>query len=356
MHTSIETDYTAPEITGHLTMEDEASCYTSAVDMWSLGCLVHFLLTGELPLSRRKLMLYCHEKIPFPRQHLEAHQSSELAHDFIHKLLQPHPRDRLDAADALKHEWPRDLAPDVTMEDAPDLPLQAAEDTKSSPRELDTSRTSRSHQSSSSSWSSPQNVVAAFDGKSNLPQVERLRRDPRASSIVDGFEKTDINRTPGNQLVIGYNTSATLSSSSSPKPEEPNPIFLQPYDITKTKKHPRTASHNPTGTPPGWQVPFPTQRIRQPDSRSSTDTGNSQTLDQEEDVLEDLTSEGSMSRKPDTRKRGEDLRNVFCINSEGIHFRVLKRKINQMLGKDAVCLDPISPQIVSLHQEINFLS
>ena len=125
MHTSIETDYTAPEITGHLNLEDEASCYTDAVDMWSLGCLIHWLLTGQLPLSRRNLMLYCMQKIPFPREYLDAHRSSEMAHDFILKVLQPHPRDRMSAGDALSHEWPQDLSSDITMEVALDVPLDS---------------------------------------------------------------------------------------------------------------------------------------------------------------------------------------------------------------------------------------
>ena len=133
MHTSIETDYTAPEITGHLNMGDEASCYTSAVDMWSLGCLVHWLLTGELPLSRRHLMLYCMEKIPFPQESLNAHQSSQLASDFVSKLMQPHPQSRLTASDALKHEWPRDVLPDVEMDEAPDLPLENGGDSDFGP-------------------------------------------------------------------------------------------------------------------------------------------------------------------------------------------------------------------------------
>ena len=97
LHTSIETEYTAPEITGHIAVEDEASCYTSAVDMWSLGCLVHWLLTHELPLSRRGLLPYCMDQTPFSDKKLKAHQTSAEATDFISRLLKPQPLSRLTA-------------------------------------------------------------------------------------------------------------------------------------------------------------------------------------------------------------------------------------------------------------------
>ena len=111
MHTSIETDYTAPEIRGFLPTEDEASSYTSAVDMWSLGCLVHWLLTLRLPFSVRDLYLYCNKQKEFPRTHLDAQRNTAGAVDFLAKLVQPWPQDRLTASNALKHGWPQELKP-----------------------------------------------------------------------------------------------------------------------------------------------------------------------------------------------------------------------------------------------------
>ena len=109
MHTSIETDYTAPEIRGFILVEDEASHYTNAVDMWSLGCLVHWLLTLKLPLSTREMFPYCSSRKEFPRKHLEAQGSTAEALDFLTKLIQPWPEDRLTASNALKHGWPQEL-------------------------------------------------------------------------------------------------------------------------------------------------------------------------------------------------------------------------------------------------------
>lgn len=115
MHTSIETDYTAPEITGYVDVEDEASCYTSAVDMWSLGCLIHWLLTQELPLSRRQLLFFCMEKIPLPQRDLQANHVSANGIDFICKVLQPKPQAQLIAFNALEHGWPRGLSVESTL-------------------------------------------------------------------------------------------------------------------------------------------------------------------------------------------------------------------------------------------------
>lgn len=76
LHTSIDTNYTAPEISGHVDVEEGASYYTSAVDMWSLGYLDHWLLTKELPLSRQELLPYCAGRLQFPTKHLELHSCS----------------------------------------------------------------------------------------------------------------------------------------------------------------------------------------------------------------------------------------------------------------------------------------
>lgn len=44
-------DYAAPEL--RLSDMSDRSSYTSAVDIWSLGCIVHQLLTGELPFTEQ---------------------------------------------------------------------------------------------------------------------------------------------------------------------------------------------------------------------------------------------------------------------------------------------------------------
>ena len=127
MHTVIETDYTAPEVRGFVSTENEASCYTSAVDMWSLGCLVHWLLTQRLPFSARELYLYCIKPEEFPRTFLNAQGSTPNAIDFLARLVQPRPQDRLTASKALKHGWPQELRPDSLInQEFPALAVAAA--------------------------------------------------------------------------------------------------------------------------------------------------------------------------------------------------------------------------------------
>ena len=43
-------EYLAPEVLGHV--EEENSRYTNAVDLWSLGCTCHRLLTMESPFPK----------------------------------------------------------------------------------------------------------------------------------------------------------------------------------------------------------------------------------------------------------------------------------------------------------------
>lgn len=43
------TAYMAPELIGMLPKELKDETYTNAVDIWSLGCVVHQLLTAEIP-------------------------------------------------------------------------------------------------------------------------------------------------------------------------------------------------------------------------------------------------------------------------------------------------------------------
>ncbi|KAK5261099.1 hypothetical protein LTR40_002896 [Exophiala xenobiotica] len=58
--TSIDTDFTAPDISfPDVEEEEEADEYTSKVDMWSLGCLLHWLLTLELPLNKKQMYALC---------------------------------------------------------------------------------------------------------------------------------------------------------------------------------------------------------------------------------------------------------------------------------------------------------
>lgn len=121
LNTRVGTEgYKAPEI--HF----GTGSYTNAADMWSLGCLVHRILTSEIPFLRKDansipesgflitsqqcdssaLYRFGHssDSVGFPPGVLnESLAGKEL--DFLKGLLQPTPARRMSAPAALKHPW-----------------------------------------------------------------------------------------------------------------------------------------------------------------------------------------------------------------------------------------------------------
>lgn len=95
--------YMAPEILGFLSFG--ASAYTTAVDIWSLGCLVFTILTGKTPFPEvAELHDYIQSRASFPKAKLEK-KASPMAILFINRLMMPHPESRLTAEQALQDVW-----------------------------------------------------------------------------------------------------------------------------------------------------------------------------------------------------------------------------------------------------------
>lgn len=104
--TTIETDFTAPEVLGFVGAgPEEASSYTNTVDIWSLGCLMHWLLTLKLPLTRRQMNAFCIDALDLPLQHLMERHVTDDGIDFVLSLLQPHPEQRPTANRIIGHKW-----------------------------------------------------------------------------------------------------------------------------------------------------------------------------------------------------------------------------------------------------------
>lgn len=82
--------------------------YDCAVDLWSLGCVIYKLLTGQIPFQlqnhSRELAWFCNGKCPFPVDLLAPRVSAE-GILFIKNLLHPAPLERLTAKDGLQHSW-----------------------------------------------------------------------------------------------------------------------------------------------------------------------------------------------------------------------------------------------------------
>ncbi|WAO95561.1 Protein kinase domain-containing protein [Fusarium falciforme] len=95
--------------------------YSFPVDMWSLGAVAYRILTNASAFSCLSNMFrYASGMLEFPEEKLKFHNVSELGRNFIIKLMQPVPEDRLSAAQAMLHPWfTTPLLP--TVEDASDM-------------------------------------------------------------------------------------------------------------------------------------------------------------------------------------------------------------------------------------------
>lgn len=100
------TPFMAPEIQELSTSCEESSAYTTAVDIWSLGCLVYYMITKTLPFPEtRNLIDFLRNQSPFPLRTAVARTVPDPAIEFIASLLQPLPANRAPASRALLHSW-----------------------------------------------------------------------------------------------------------------------------------------------------------------------------------------------------------------------------------------------------------
>lgn len=96
--------YMAPELYHYVPdLDMETSEYTSAIDLWALGCIIHRIIVGAVPFpSLLSLRNYCRDPAKVP---LNIPTSMEGARNFIIEVLQPNPGNRPLASVALSSSW-----------------------------------------------------------------------------------------------------------------------------------------------------------------------------------------------------------------------------------------------------------
>ncbi|KAL7272266.1 Protein kinase protein rad53 [Rhizina undulata] len=88
--------------------KNEQRRYNQAVDMWSIGCVVHYLLTGTVPFNGANMdeMLNLITRGPPDMTNLRKFVGNNVVcFDFLTRLLQVKPTLRMMEQEALKHEW-----------------------------------------------------------------------------------------------------------------------------------------------------------------------------------------------------------------------------------------------------------
>lgn len=101
-------DYLAPEVLGYV--EEETSRYTNAVDLWSLGCICHRLLTLESPFPKMTaLARYCLGMTELPIEALYKSTVTEEAITLVKDLMNAQPSERINAEAALHSLWLKDV-------------------------------------------------------------------------------------------------------------------------------------------------------------------------------------------------------------------------------------------------------
>lgn len=97
--------YVAPEILS-MSQGVQAS-YSTAVDMWSIGCVTFIMLTGSMPFTSdsQDAIMRDIQSANYDNDALEQVELSGPGMDFIEKLLLLRPEARLSGEQAIRHPW-----------------------------------------------------------------------------------------------------------------------------------------------------------------------------------------------------------------------------------------------------------
>lgn len=115
-HTALRTlvgtpTFAAPEVLGFFRPSDSPNeSYTNAVDIWSLGVIAFFILSGEtLFKDQRRLGQFFIGNLAFPSNILLLNKVSAQGCDFVKSMMAPDSKDRPRVKDCLQHPWFKEM-------------------------------------------------------------------------------------------------------------------------------------------------------------------------------------------------------------------------------------------------------
>ncbi|PPJ60976.1 hypothetical protein CBER1_02014 [Cercospora berteroae] len=218
LHTQAGTQgYMAPEVMGLLDDDDSddglTPSYTTAVDIWALGVVTFYMLTGHLPFPAsdlRPLERYIRGKTSFPIQVLRDEKISDAGCTWVESCMAPSPPDRPSAGYSRRHDWPMGRK----------LSISATEALQSS---------IASSGIATASWTAPDSTFDADDTQAAADNIVTLGNTVSVEAPVHNASK----KTEGSET----------SSSASPRSLEQ----ATQAHIPKSASSLHTTSETPTG-------------------------------------------------------------------------------------------------------------